>query len=145
MYAPGVGRLYAKYQKDYLWNSLGSLPQKFLISQYSVITRLNGIDDSGLFSFAFVTFSVWAVSLWGGRTYPVSDVKREFSSAGYICCNLALCHHLLAISAIAFCVLNGYSTQRNRLVVTFKILNQLPTRYMVSCRFTISCISLVYH
>jgi hypothetical protein len=69
-------------KKDYIWNSIGS----FLQSAISpilliVITRLNGVGDSGLFSFAMsLSVVFWAISLWGGRTYQVSDVKKEFSS-----------------------------------------------------------------
>jgi len=73
-------------KKDYIWNSIGS----FLQSAISpilliVITRLNGVGDSGLFSFAMsLSVVFWAISLWGGRTYQVSDVKKEFSSGDYI-------------------------------------------------------------
>ena len=81
-------------KKDYLWNSLGSLLQSAISPVLLIIiTRLNGIDDSGLFSFALsLSVVFWAVSLWGGRTYQVSDVKREFSSGGYVAlCRIAHC------------------------------------------------------
>lgn len=116
-------------KKDYLWNSLGSLLQSAISPVLLiVITRLNGIDDSGLFSFA-ISLSVvfWAVSLWGGRTYQVSDVKREFSSGGYVAVRF-VASLIVAISAIVFCVLNGYSTTKTGLImilVTFKILESI--------------------
>lgn len=116
-------------KKDYLWNSLGSLLQSAISPVLLiVITRLNGIDDSGLFSFA-ISLSVvfWAVSLWGGRTYQVSDVKREFSSGGYVAVRF-VASLIVAISAVVFCVLNGYSTTKTGLImilVTFKILESI--------------------
>ena len=116
-------------KKDYLWNSLGSLLQSAISPVLLiVITRLNGIDDSGLFSFA-ISLSVvfWAVSLWGGRTYQVSDVNQEFSSGGYVAVRF-VASLIVAISAIAFCVLNGYNATKTGLImilVAFKILESI--------------------
>lgn len=116
-------------KKDYLWNSLGSLLQSAISPVLLiVITRLNGIDDSGLFSFALsLSVVFWAVSLWGGRTYQVSDVKREFSSGGYIAVRF-VASLIVAISAAVFCVLNGYNATKTGLImilVTFKILESI--------------------
>ena len=116
-------------KKDYLWNSLGSLLQSAISPVLLiVITRLNGIDDSGLFSFALsLSVVFWAVSLWGGRTYQVSDVKREFSSGGYVAVRF-IASLIVAISAVVFCVLNGYNTTKTGLImilVTFKILESI--------------------
>ncbi len=116
-------------KKDYLWNSLGSLLQSAISPVLLiVITRLNGIDDSGLFSFALsLSVVFWAVSLWGGRTYQVSDVKREFSSGGYIAVRF-VASLIVAISAAVFCVLNGYNATKTGLImilITFKILESI--------------------
>ncbi len=116
-------------KKDYLWNSLGSLLQSAISPVLLiVITRLNGIDDSGLFSFALsLSVVFWAVSLWGGRTYQVSDVKREFSSGGYVAVRF-IASLIVAISAVVFCVLNGYNATKTGLImilVTFKILESI--------------------
>ena len=116
-------------KKDYLWNSLGSLLQSAISPVLLiVITRLNGIDDSGLFSFALsLSVVFWAVSLWGGRTYQVSDVKREFSSGGYVAVRF-IASLIVAISAVVFCVLNGYNAIKTGLImilVTFKMLESI--------------------
>lgn len=116
-------------KKDYLWNSLGSLLQSAISPVLLiVITRLNGIDDSGLFSFALsLSVVFWVVSLWGGRTYQVSDVKREFSSGSYIAVRF-VASLIVAISAVVFCVLNGYNATKTGLImilVTFKILESI--------------------
>ncbi|RYC74163.1 lipopolysaccharide biosynthesis protein [Candidatus Nanosynsacchari sp. TM7_ANC_38.39_G1_1] len=116
-------------KKDYLWNSLGSLLQSAISPVLLiVITRLNGIDDSGLFSFALsLSVVFWAVSLWGGRTYQVSDVKQEFSSGGYVAVRF-VASLIVAISAVVFCALNGYNATKTGLImilVTFKILESI--------------------
>lgn len=116
-------------KKDYLWNSLGSLLQSAISPVLLiVITRLNGIDDSGLFSFALsLSVVFWAVSLWGGRTYQVSDVKREFSSGGYVAVRF-IASLIVVIFAVVFCVLNGYNATKTGLImilVTFKMLESI--------------------
>ena len=116
-------------KKDYIWNSIGS----FLQSAISpilliVITRLNGVGDSGLFSFAMsLSVVFWAISLWGGRTYQVSDVKEEFSSGDYIVVRF-ISSLIVAVFSISFCVLSGYDLIKTELImvlVSFKILESI--------------------
>lgn len=116
-------------KKDYIWNSIGS----FLQSAISpilliVITRLNGVGDSGLFSFAMsLSVVFWAISLWGGRTYQVSDVKKEFSSGDYIVVRF-ISSLIVAVFSISFCILSGYDLIKTELIMTlvlFKILESI--------------------
>lgn len=116
-------------KKDYIWNSLGSLLQSAISPVLLiVITRLNGVEYSGLFSFAMsISIVFWAIALWGGRTYQVSDVKREFSSGGYIAVRFVT-SLLVAVTAMMFCVLSGYSITKTGLImilVGFKILESV--------------------
>lgn len=116
-------------KKDYIWNSIGS----FLQSAISpilliVITRLNGVGDSGLFSFTMsLSVVFWAISLWGGRTYQVSDVKKEFSSGDYIVVRF-ISSLIVAVFSISFCILSGYDLIKTELImvlVSFKILESI--------------------
>lgn len=116
-------------KKDYIWNSIGS----FLQSAISpilliVITRLNGVGDSGLFSFAMsLSVVFWAISLWGGRTYQVSDAKKEFSSGDYIVVRF-ISSLIVAVFSISFCILSGYDLIKTELImvlVSFKILESI--------------------
>jgi len=116
-------------KKDYIWNSIGS----FLQSAISpilliIITRLNGVGDSGLFSFAMsLSVVFWAISLWGGRTYQVSDVKKEFSSGDYIVVRF-ISSLIVAVFSISFCILSGYDLIKTELImvlVLFKILESI--------------------
>ena len=116
-------------KKDYIWNSIGS----FLQSAISpilliVITRLNGVGDSGLFSFArSLSVVFWAISLWGGRTYQVSDVKKDFSSGDYIVVRF-ISSLIVAVFSISFCILSGYDLIKTELImvlVSFKILESI--------------------
>lgn len=105
-------------KKDYFWNTLGVFLQN-LISPLLlvVITRLNGIEASGLFSFAFsVSVVFWAIGMWGGRTFQVSDAKRQFSQISYVVVRIVLSVVMLG-GSLAFALLNNYDVYKTNLLV----------------------------
>lgn len=118
-----------KLKKDFTWNALGSLAQN-AISPFLlvVVTRLNGISDSGLFSFSFsLAILFWAISMWGGRTFQVSDVAEEFSQKSYLIARIILGFATLVL-ALVFCWVNGYDLMKTSLIcilVVFKIIESI--------------------
>lgn len=116
-------------KKDYFWNTLGVFLQNAISPLLLiVVTRINGIDDSGIFSFAFsVAIIFWAIGMWGGRTYQVSDVKREFSHRSYIIVRLLLAIVML-VGAFAFAIANHYDGVKSSIIIAlviFKILESI--------------------
>ncbi len=109
-------------KKDYFWNTLGVLAQNAISPLLLiVVTRVNGIADSGIFSFAFaVSLMLWALGMWGGRTYQVSDVKAEYSQKSYVMVRLILSIVILVI-AICFATVNNYSAQMTWTIVLLTI------------------------
>lgn len=115
-------------RKDYLWNSTGVLLQNAVSPLLLVvITRVNGIYDSGLFSFAFaVAIIFWAFGMWGGRTYQVSDVKNEFSHRSYIVVRIILALTMI-IGALLFSFVNNYDTMKTVLILTLVIFKSIES------------------
>lgn len=116
-------------KKDYFWNTLGVFLQNAISPLLLVVvTRVNGIYDSGLFSFAFsVAIIFWAVGMWGGRTYQVSDVKKEFTHRSYIMVRLILAV-LVFIGAVVFSIANQYDPLKTGVIlslVLFKIIESI--------------------
>ena len=70
--------------KQYLWNTIGVSINSFISLLYLIIvTRFNGLNHVGIFSFVF-SFSliIYAITSFGGRIYQVSDVD-EFETTHY--------------------------------------------------------------
>jgi len=117
------------YKKDFIWNTLGVFTQNAISPLLLiVITRVNGIYDSGLFSFAFsISIIFWVVSMWGGRTYQVSDIKRTFTSKEYISIRFIF-GGLVLLASIVFSLVNQYDFTKIVLItmlVFFKVIESI--------------------
>jgi Membrane protein involved in the export of O-antigen and teichoic acid len=105
-------------KRDYFWNSLGSTVSSFVaVILLIIVTRINGIDDSGLFSFAFgMIWIFYALALYGGRNYQVTDAKSQFSSREYIILKIATSVIALVV-AIIFVLINQYDYNKSSLII----------------------------
>ena len=116
-------------KKDYFWNTLGTAANTFIsLLLLIVVTRINGISDSGLFSLCF-SFSImfFTIGLFGGRIYQVSDVNGEFESRTYIFLKF-ITSAAMFITAVVFVAVNGYDRDRIFLLlslVVYKILDAI--------------------
>lgn len=92
-----------------------------------IITRMNGIDDSGLFSFAFaVAIIFWGFGMWGGRTYQVSDIKGEFSRRSYIMARIILAV-IMIVGALLFSFANNYDITKTTLIITLVVFKSIES------------------
>lgn len=113
---------------DYFWNTIGVLSQNAVSPLLLIfITRINGIADSGLFSFAFaVSIILFAFGLWGGRTYQVSDSKKEFDHRSYIVARVVL-GVLMIVAALGFSLLNEYDSNKTLLIAILVIYKAIES------------------
>ncbi|OYW86368.1 hypothetical protein B7Z17_00555, partial [Candidatus Saccharibacteria bacterium 32-49-10] len=104
-------------KKDIFWNSIGTAAWSFLsLFLLIVVTRINGLEDSGLFSFAFAfALIMFTVACYGGRAYQVSDHKDSFSTDNYISLRLFTSLAVIVITA-TFVLLNGYDWQKSAII-----------------------------
>lgn len=104
-------------RKDIFWNSVGTATWSFLsLFLLIIVTRVNGVTDSGLFSFAFaVAIIMFTVACYGGRAYQVSDHRGSFSSDDYVSLRLATSLTVLIITAF-FVIANGYDQYKSALI-----------------------------
>lgn len=117
-----------KLKKDYFWNTLGVLLQNVISPVLLlVVTRVNGIEAAGLFSFAFsMSLLLYALGMWGGRTYQISDVKKEFQSRSYVMARVLLAILVLVVAAI-FCSVNRYDVYKTSVIFVLAVFKLLES------------------
>ena len=73
-------------RKNFIWNTIGSTLNAttslfFLI----IVTRLNGVDEAGLFTFAFSTSCLLQViGTYFGRAYQVTERDKELTNNDFL-------------------------------------------------------------
>lgn len=73
-------------RKNILWNIIGSTSNAFVsLILLIIMTRVNGSAEAGVFTYGFsVACLLYFIVNYCGRTFQVTDVKREFSDKTYI-------------------------------------------------------------
>lgn len=68
-----------------IWNTFGTILNSCISFLYLVIiTRTNGVESSGIFSYCYsISLILYTFISYGGRTYQISDTSGEFSDSTY--------------------------------------------------------------
>ncbi|MDR1778918.1 MAG: hypothetical protein LBR14_04100 [Clostridiales Family XIII bacterium] len=96
-------------KKDYVFNTLGVSINAFLsLFLLIVVARVNGITDTGVFSFCYAYATVFfTIGYYGGRIYQVSDTGGQNTNAAYLLQKFITCTIMLALAG-GFVLINGY-------------------------------------
>ncbi len=100
-------------RKNFIWNTIGSTASAFVSLFYMMIaTRLNGIDDAGIFSFAFSTAAILLViGTYSGRTFQVTDKNKKTSDSDYFYLKILTCA-VMFIAGLVFCLMRRYNGEK---------------------------------
>lgn len=100
-------------KKNFIWNIVGSAFNSFLSLFFLIIvTRINGIDEAGIFSFCFSTSCLfYIIGIYSGRVYQVTDDDKEIFDSDYIFCKFFSCLFMLLLSLI-FCFIRAYDLHK---------------------------------
>lgn len=113
-------------RKNFLWNSVGYTASAFVSLFYMmIVTRINGIDDAGIFSFAFSTASVFLIiGVYSGRTFQVTDKNKKTTDSDYFYLKIVTCATML-IAGLGFCFFRGYSGDKFIIIIFLIIFRAL--------------------
>ena len=105
-------------KKNTIWNTVGITLNSFnSLFFLIIINRVNGADIAGIFSFAFsVACLLYAVGIYSGRTYQISDIKNDFNDKEYLVHKLFSCC-IMMILAIIFVFIRNYSLEKNLVII----------------------------
>ncbi len=97
-------------KKNFLWNTLGTSLNAFNSLFFMIaVTRINGVDNAGIFTIAFSTACIiYIIGLYAGRIYQVTEPDKKITNKDYIA-NKIITTVSMIIIVLLFCVIKGYT------------------------------------
>ena len=89
-------------KRNIIWNIIGTTLNGFNSLFYMIIiTRINGLQDAGLFSFAFsLACLFFIIGTYAGKVYQVTDIHEQYNDREYIIHKAITCAIMLSISVL---------------------------------------------
>ena len=115
-----------QFRKNFIWNILGTGLNAFNSLFFMIaVTRINGVDNAGIFTIAFSTACIiYVVGVYAGRIYQVTEPDKSITDKEYII-NRIITTILMIILVILFSVIRGYNIFKSTiflLLTTYKAL-----------------------
>ena len=112
-------------KKNFIWNMIGTTINAFNSLFFMIMaTRINGIDDAGIFTFAFSTALLFnIIGVYSGRVYQVTD-KTEATDKDFIISKFITCFVMLIVS-ILFVLINNYCFYKSSIILLLCFLKML--------------------
>lgn len=115
-----------QFRKNFIWNILGTGINAFNSLFFMIIvTRVNGIDNAGIFTIAFSTACImYIIGVYAGRIYQVTENDKTITDKEYIL-NRIITTVIMLILVIIFCLIKKYSIYKSiifLLLTTYKAL-----------------------
>ena len=109
-------------KKNFIWNMVGSTINAFTSLIFMIIvTRINGTDTAGIFTFAFSLACLFQViSNYSGRTFQVTNNDKNISDSDFVYNKISTCFIML-ICVIIYLFAKSYSSFKNIVIILFII------------------------
>jgi O-antigen/teichoic acid export membrane protein len=113
-------------KENIIWNIIGSsLASISSLVFLIVLTRINGLDEAGIFTYAFATVCIfYSIAVYLGRAYQITDNKRKFSDSDYLA-NRFFTSIIMIITILLFCIINGYNQYKLSIFMLLAVYKSL--------------------
>lgn len=113
-------------KKNVIWNIIGATLNSFNSLFFSIIvTRINGVNDAGIFIYSFATACMlYVIGIYAGRAFQVTDISKKYSDTDYLYNKVITCIVMLVVS-IGFVIFKNYDLYKSIifiLVCSFKVV-----------------------
>ena len=97
------------FLKNFIWNIVGTGLNSFNSLFFLIIvTRINGMNDAGIFSIAYSTALIlYTIGLYSGRLCQVTDIENKVTDKDYIINRVFSCMTMI-IAGIVFVFVKQY-------------------------------------
>lgn len=105
-------------KKNFLYNAVGSTVNASISLIFMIIvTRINGTDKAGIFTFAFSTSCLFQViGLFAGRAYQVTETNKNYKNKVFVYNRIISCI-LMFVASVLFVVIRGYNFYKCSIIV----------------------------
>ena len=112
-------------KKNVMWNAIGSMFNSFNSLFFLVlVTRINGVEAAGLFTFAFSTACLfYVIGTYSGRIFQVTDTDKS-NDVNYFYSKIITCF-IMIVTTVLFCILRGYSIDKFIIIFILCIFKML--------------------
>ena len=120
-------------KSEFIWNTIGSIFASLLsVVLLFVITRVNGVDDAGMFSIAFSSATIlYTIADSQVRVFQVTDTDRKYGFGVYLSVRNIL-SLLRLIAGVVFVFVSRYDWQKALVcmgLVVFRMIDALSETY----------------
>lgn len=115
-----------QFKKNFIWNIIGTGLNAFNSLFFLIIaTRINGINEAGIFTIAFSTACImYMFGVYAGRIYQVTEPDKSITNKEYIA-NRLITSIIMIILVFIFCLVRKYDLYKTTvflLLTSFKAL-----------------------
>ncbi|MGN1327951.1 MAG: lipopolysaccharide biosynthesis protein [Clostridia bacterium] len=98
------------FKSNFIWNILGTGLNAFTSFFFLIaVTRINGINDAGIFTIAYSTACIlYVIGIYAGRVFQVTEVDKKVKDKEYIANRLISCLIMMIIT-IGFVLFKKYN------------------------------------
>lgn len=115
-----------QFRKNFIWNILGTGINAFNSLFFMIIvTRINGVNDAGIFTLAFSTACIiYVVGIYAGRIYQVTEQDKSISDKDYII-NRIITTILMLVMVVTFILFRKYRLYKSIIFILLTIYKGL--------------------
>jgi len=109
-------------KKNFIWNTAGSVLFGFTsLFLLVIITRINGVDLAGAFSYAFaVACIMYCLAQYSGKTFQITETKKEITDSDYLYNRLITFLGMILISFL-FCIVTNQNYIKFILIILLSV------------------------
>ncbi len=109
-----------QFRKNFIWNTIGTTLNAFTSLFYMIIiTRINGINETGIFAIAYATACImYMIGIYAGRIFQVTENDNNISNKDYILNRVISCS-IAFLLGCCFVIIKGYVIYK---IIIFLIL-----------------------
>lgn len=115
-----------QFRKNFIWNILGTGLNSFNSLFFMIaVTRINGVDNAGIFTIAYATACIiYVVGIYAGRIYQVTEPDKNITDKEYII-NRLMTTILMEVLALVFCLVRGYDCHKTTIFLLLTLYKAL--------------------